>query len=107
MADAPVRYGTMEGPGEANRAQKIEVAPYLGEFFGTFVLVFTVGCLVLGNEGGAVWNPTAIASVLMAMIYAFGPVSGGNFNPAVSLALFLARKLAWNVVAGYWAAQVL
>jgi aquaporin Z len=42
---------------------------------------------------------------LLAGLYAFGEVSGGHFNPAVSLALFLDRRLAGGDLAGYWIAQ--
>merc|ERR1719181_1201821 len=41
------------------------------------------------------------------MIYAFGPVSGGNFNPCVSVALGLNGKIPWPTVGGYVAVQIL
>jgi len=59
----------------------------LSEGLGTYLLVLTVGCNVLGGSG--TWAALSIASVLMVSIYALGSVSGANFNPAVSLALFL------------------
>lgn len=52
------------------------------------------GCVVTGPAPIA-WAPTAVASVLMAMVYVTGPISGGNLNPAVSLALAISGKLAW------------
>lgn len=59
----------------------------LAEFLGTYVLVTTWSCNLLGgNWLGAV----SVAASLMVMIYALGPVSGGNFNPAVSTALWCA-----------------
>ena len=67
-----------------------EYAAYAAEFAGTFALVFTVGCCVATGSG--VWNATAIACVLMVMVYATGPISGGHLNPAVTLALALADK---------------
>lgn len=79
-------------------------APYIAEFVGTFMLVFTVGCAVLT---GSEWAATAIACILMVMIYALGPVSGGNFNPAVSLCLCVAGKLEPTVMLGYWGVQIL
>lgn len=79
-------------------------APYIAEFVGTFMLVFTIGCAVLT---GSAWAATAIACVLMVMIYALGPVSGGNFNPAVSLSLCIAGKLEPTVMLGYWVVQLL
>eukprot|EP00747_Dinoflagellata_sp_TGD_P092078 gnl/TRDRNA2_/TRDRNA2_165282_c3_seq1.p1 gnl/TRDRNA2_/TRDRNA2_165282_c3~~gnl/TRDRNA2_/TRDRNA2_165282_c3_seq1.p1 ORF type:complete len:501 (+),score=87.13 gnl/TRDRNA2_/TRDRNA2_165282_c3_seq1:52-1554(+) len=80
------------------------VAPYVAEFLGTFVLVFTAGCCsVVGDES---WNPTAIGCILMASIYALGPVSGGHFNPAVSFALGLNNKIEWPEVGVYCTVQV-
>ena len=58
---------------------------YLVECIGTFFLVFTIGATVLlGGEG--VIAPLAIGFVLMVMVYAGGHISGGHYNPAVSLA---------------------
>ena len=42
---------------------------------------------------------------LLAGLYAFGEVSGGHFNPAVSLAMFLDRRLPMDDLIGYWIAQ--
>merc|ERR1719409_507898 len=80
-------------------------AKYISEFVGTYLLVFTVGCNVLG--GSAVWAATSIACVLMVSIYALGAVSGANFNPAVSLALALSDKLSWKDFGVYTAVQLL
>jgi len=58
---------------------------YLVEFIGTFFLVFTIGATIaFGSEG--VIAPLAIGFVLMVMVYAGGYISGGHYNPAVSLA---------------------
>ena len=59
------------------------------------MLVLTVGCNVLG--GNPVFGALSIASVLMVSIYALGSVSGANFNPAVSLALFLNNDQTFTV----------
>jgi len=59
------------------------------EFVGTFLLVFTVGCNVLGGSG--MWAGVSIACVLMVSIYAMGGISGGNFNPAVSISLGICK----------------
>jgi len=61
----------------------------LAEFVGTFFLVFTVGVSVVGGGGMA---PVAIGLVLAIQIYTFGAVSGGLFNPAVTLAVCLAGR---------------
>ncbi|WP_447007745.1 aquaporin [Saccharothrix isguenensis] len=52
-------------------------------------------------------NAAATAVGLYAIILIFGPVSGGHFNPAVSLADALLRNLAWRDVPVYALAQVL
>lgn len=75
---------------------------YLVEFIGTFFLVFTVGLAV---RQGALLAPLAIGSVLMVMIFAGGHVSGGHFNPAVTLAAFLRGRCDRKDVLPYWIAQ--
>lgn len=77
---------------------------YLVEFIGTFFLVFTVGMAVRGNAALA---PLAIGASLMVMIFAGGHVSGGHFNPAVTLAVYLRGKLPARDVLPYWIAQFL
>ncbi len=49
----------------------------------------------------------AFAGVLALIVYALGGVSGGHFNPAVSLALAVVRRFTWKEVAPYWFAQIL
>ena len=79
---------------------------YLVEFIGTFVLVMTIGMTVIGAGAGAL-APLAIGSALMIMVYAGGHVSGGHYNPAVTLAVWLrGRCLAADVVP-YWISQIL
>jgi len=79
-------------------------AKYVAEFVGTFMLVFSVGCNVLA--GSATWAVLSIACTLMVSIYALGAVSGANFNPAVSLALGISKKMAWKEVAMYICVQL-
>ena len=76
---------------------------YLVEFIGTFFLVFTVGASV---RSGAVLAPVAIGSILMVMIFAGGHISGGHFNPAVTLAVWLRGKCDAKDVVPYWIAQL-
>jgi aquaporin Z len=75
---------------------------YIVEFIGTFFLVFTVGLAV---RQGAALAPLAIGSVLMVMIFAGGHISGGHFNPAVTLAAFLRGRCDKKDVLPYWLAQ--
>ncbi len=75
----------------------------LTEFIGTFFLVLTIGLAVLG---GAPMPPIAIGAILMVMVYMGGHISGGHYNPAVSLGAALAGKLAVKDLVPYWASQV-
>jgi aquaporin Z len=78
---------------------------YLVEFIGTFFLVFTVGMCVIKPDAGN-FAPIAIGSVLMVMIYAGGHISGGHFNPAVTVAVWLRGKCAAADVPAYIGSQI-
>jgi|SRR5436190_3259156 aquaporin Z len=60
---------------------------YITEFIGTFFLVLTVG-LTSGM------NALAIGSALMVMIYAGGHISGAHYNPAVTLAVYIRKRIS-------------
>lgn len=84
----------------------------LAELFGTFTLVF-VGSLSIVAAGTMSAGPVLLVSValgfglaLLIGLYAFGEVSGGHYNPAVSLAMFLDKRLPAGDLIGYWIAQV-
>jgi len=79
-------------------------AKLVAEFTGTFLLIFTIGCNVLSQSG--VWAGTSIACVLMVAIFAFGGISGANFNPAVSVALGINGNLGWKDVGIYSGVQL-
>jgi len=78
---------------------------YLVEFIGTFFLVFTIGMTVIAPGAGAM-APLAIGSILAVMIFAGGHVSGGHFNPAVTLGVWLRGKCDTIDVVPYFVAQV-
>jgi len=87
---------------------------YLAEFLGTFGLLFSVtGAAVFTATYGL--DPAArvlmisisIGLGLMAMIYAFGDISGGHFNPAVTIAMILAGRIQVRDAGPYIAAQIL
>jgi aquaporin Z len=81
------------------------VRNYLTEFIGTFFLVLTVGLTVLN---GTPLAPLAIGASLMIMVYMGGHVSGGHYNPAVSLAVLLRGKMAsGREFVGYVVSQLL
>ena len=83
------------------------------EFIGTFWLVFG-GCgsavLAAGFPElgiGFVGVSLAFGLTVMTMAYAVGPISGGHFNPAVSLGLAIGGRFGWGEIIPYWIAQVL
>jgi aquaporin Z len=84
----------------------------LAEFIGTFWLVFG-GCgsavlaagfpeLGIGFAGVAL----AFGLTVLTMVYAVGSISGGHFNPAVSLGLAIGGRFSWSELIPYWIAQV-
>lgn len=75
---------------------------YLTELIGTFFLVLTIGLTVLG---GSTFAPLAIGSALMVMVYMGGHISGGHYNPAVTLAVYLRGKVSAGDVLPYMLAQ--
>lgn len=72
------------------------------EFIGTFLFIFAIG-MALTNAGDLA--PLAIGSTLMVMVYAGGHISGGHYNPAVSLGVFLRGKLGSGELIPYWVVQ--
>lgn len=91
---------------ERGDAEPLLQSKLLAEFVGTFFLVFTVGVSV---HSGTVLAANAIGLVLAIMIYNFASVSGGMFNPAVTLAVLLSRreKIKPDVAAFYIGTQFL
>lgn len=78
---------------------------YLTELIGTFFLVFTVGCTVIPGSAGVI-PPLAIGAALMVMIFAGGHISGGHYNPAVTLAVWIRGRCDTKDLVPYWVAQV-
>lgn len=77
---------------------------YAVEFIGTFFFVLTVGLTVI-DPGAGIAAPLAIGSVLMVMVYAGGHISGGHYNPAVTLAVWLRGRCPAPDVPFYMIAQ--
>jgi len=86
----------------------------VAEFFGTaFLLAAVVGSGIMGERlsGGNVAiallaNTLATGAMLVTLILTFGPISGGHFNPAVTITDASQGGLAWRIVPGYVAAQL-
>ena len=89
---------------------------YVAEFLGTFALVFIGGGVVLINAvtsntitGGVIGMlgvALAHGLVLMSMIYALGHISGGHFNPAVTIAMFATKRMDIKETVKYIIAQL-
>jgi glycerol uptake facilitator protein len=63
--------------------------------------------IVAGGLGDVLGVALAFATILAALVYAFGGVSGAHFNPAVTFALAVARRFKWKEVPFYWIVQVI
>ena len=81
------------------------MSKYIVELIGMFFVAFTVGMTALTPSIGP-FAPVAIGVCYMVMIYAGGHISGGHFNPAVTLAVFIRGKCRAVDVPGYWLAQL-
>src|ERR1017187_10010735 len=79
---------------------------YLVEFIGTFFLVLTVGMTVIDPVVAVGFAPLAIGSALMIMVYAGGHVSGGHYNPAVTIAVWLRGRCPQSDVFPYIGSQL-
>lgn len=79
---------------------------YLVEFIGTFFLVLVIGLTVI-DPGNGVIAPLAIGFTLMIMVYAGGHLSGGHYNPAVTLGAWIRGKCPSKDVLPYMGSQIL
>lgn len=81
----------------------------IAEVFGTFVLVFGVvgTALYAGEFVGNLGVAIAVGLAVLVAAYAVGHISGGHFNPAVSLGAAAAGRMRWADVAPYIIAQIL
>ena len=88
-----------------------DIKKLLAEVLGTYILLLVGGAAILAiNGSGAGTTLVAIAFgfglALLAGLYAFGEVSGGHYNPAVSLAMVLDGRMDPASMVAYWVSQV-
>jgi len=87
----------------------VSINNYLAEAIGTFILVFLGSMSVLAaiatDSPIMVAVPLGFGLGLMAAIFAVGHVSGGHFNPAVTLAMWLDKRTSSSDLIGYWIGQ--
>ena len=83
---------------------------YIAETIGTFSMIFCgCGAMVINDfTGGTITHPGVAITwglIIMAMIYAFGDISGAHFNPAVTIGFAVAKKFSWQEVPKYIVSQ--
>ena len=76
---------------------------YAVEVIGTFFLVFVVAA---ASFAGSVFTPLAAGATLMVMVYAGGHISGGHYNPAVTMGALVRGRIGIGDAVPYWIAQV-
>jgi aquaporin Z len=79
---------------------------YAAEVYGTFVLVLFGTGAVLASGGDYVAISFAFGLALVVGLFTVGRVSGGHFNPAVSLGAFLDKRISLSDMLFYWVSQV-
>jgi aquaporin Z len=100
--EAGRRVFTGEQASRATAAPRAGVK-YAVEAIGTFFLVFTVGAAA---GSGSPFAPLGIGAVLMVMVYAGGHLSGGHYNPAVTMAVLVRRRIGLLDAVAYWIVQL-
>lgn len=85
---------------------------YLSEVIGTFILIFAgTGCVIVNQQTAGALGLPGIAAVwglvIIALIYAFGDISGTHLNPAVTVAFAIDKRFEWKEVPAYLGSQLL
>ena len=89
-----------QAPAPPTQMQKLAA-----EAFGTFVLVL-IGCgVAVTTDGNVITTGLAFGLTVMFMVYALGRISGGHFNPAVSIGAAIGGRVTWRDAGSYIGAQ--
>jgi aquaporin Z len=90
--------------------ENLPLPNFLAELLGTFTLVFVGSLSILAAVTADAPLTIAVAFgfglALLAGLYAFAEISGGHFNPAVSLGMFLSGRLQLPALIGYCISQI-
>lgn len=84
---------------------------FVAELIGTFALIFFGAGAALQHQATNAVGVTGIAVAhglaILVGIYAFGHISGGHFNPAVTFGMLVTRRIGFGGAISYWIAQLL
>jgi glycerol uptake facilitator protein len=81
-----------------------KITPYVSEFFGTFIFTFVVMLSVMAAQFPVV-TPILAAVTLGLFVYTIGHLSGPHLNPAVTIAMWSIKKIAWRPAVFYIISQ--
>jgi len=75
------------------------------EFIGTFTLVFVAGGAIMVGSGGLIGVAVAQGLAFAVMVTAFAHISGGHFNPAITLGFVATQRIRVRLALVYWLMQ--
>ncbi len=96
--------------------ESLTTKKYIQSFFAEFIGTLFLSLVIITLAGGsrAEWTPFAVGALIALMIYLLGSVSGGQFNPSVTVGLVSAGLISWKqglvnicgqivgALAGFW-----
>src|SRR4051794_41355364 len=77
----------------------------VAEFIGAFTLIFIGAGAIMVGSGGLVGVAFAHGLAIAVMVTAFGHISGGHFNPAITLGFLVTRRISAGLAGVYWLMQ--
>nr|MWN21748.1 glycerol transporter [Leuconostoc lactis] len=98
------QFVDIAGLGQTNFANGQALTAFMFELVLTFLFVLVI---LIVTKSASVPAPLVIGLALTGGIYAFAQISGAHFNPAVSLAMAIQKRLSWLEFVGYVIAQLL